>query len=229
MQLAPILLSISAPVSPNLTGIAPIVDSQPAALWVVVLIYLVGTLIGYLIGAFPTGYLVVKQMTGQDIRLIGSGGTGATNVRRVAGKKAALFVLLVDFHKGLIPVVMSRMAFPNEPWLHVLMAMAAIIGHSKSVFLGFKGGKSAATGLGGLMGMEPLAAVAMALLAFGLTKVTKFQSVGSIGAGVAAPILMLLLHAPMPYTIYTTLGSIFVIWMHKANIQRLIQGTENSL
>jgi glycerol-3-phosphate acyltransferase PlsY len=216
-------LSISGPISSGLEGSS----IQATSLWMIILIYFLGALFGYLIGAFPTGYLVVKQMTGQDIRQIGSGGTGATNVRRVAGQKAAIFVLLVDFHKGLIPVMLAQLVFPQEVWLHVLMAMMAVIGHSKSVFLDFKGGKSAATGLGGLMGLSPLIATALGLLAFGLTKLTKFQSVGSMGAGIAAPFLMLLLHAPLPYTAYTILASLFVIWMHKANIQRLLQGTEN--
>jgi acyl phosphate:glycerol-3-phosphate acyltransferase len=216
-------LSIATPVPSAL----PLADSS--APWLVAAIYGVCALFAYLIGSFPTGYIVVKQMTGEDIRLIGSGGTGATNVRRVAGKKAALIVLFIDFHKGLIPVILTKMAFPGMTPLHVLAGLLAVIGHSKSIFLGFKGGKSAATGLGALMGMSPLVAVALGVIAFGVTRLTRFQSVGSITAGICAPILMVLLHQPVPYTLYTVLAALYVIFLHRANIQRLIQGTENPL
>ena len=186
-------------------------------------------LVAYLIGAFPTGYLVVKQMTGQDIRTIGSGGTGATNVRRVAGGKAALFVLLVDFHKGLIPVVVGKLLFPGEPWLHVIMALMAVIGHSKSIFIRFGGGKSAATGLGTLIGLAPLPALLVGAIAYGMTKWSRYQSVGSMTASIAAPLFIYLFGAPVPYVVYAAITAIYVIYLHKANIQRLLNGTENPL
>lgn len=191
--------------------------------------YILAAVIGYLIGSIPTGYIVVKQLTGQDIRKVGSGGTGATNVRRAAGGKAALFVLFFDLHKGLVPVVIAKMLYPEEHWMHVLIAIMAVIGHSKSIFLKFAGGKSAATGLGTMMGMALLPALIVGLLAFTIVKISRIQSVGSIAASVLAPFILYLFKAPAPYIIYTTIAAAYVIILHKANIARLLKGTENRL
>lgn len=194
-----------------------------------VVFYLVGALFGYLVGSFPTGYLIVKQLTGQDIRTIGSGGTGATNVRRVAGPKAALFVLLVDFHKGLVPVMISKMVLPQLYWLHVLVALMTVIGHSKSIFLKFSGGKSAATGLGGVFGLATLPALLIAIIAFSVTKLSRFVSLGSMTASVCAPLFLYAFHAPVPYIIYSAVAGLYVIYLHRSNISRLLSGTENPL
>jgi len=189
--------------------------------------YLIAAVGGYLAGAIPTGYLVVKQQTGQDIREFGSGGTGATNVRRVAGGKAALVVLAFDLVKGLLPVLVSKWLLPDEHWLHVLVAFTAVLGHSKSIFLGFSGGKSAATGLGGMIGLAWAPALIVGLIAFLVVKFTRYQSLGSIAASFAAPVMLYLFHEPTPYTLYSILASTYVIFMHKANIGRLLSGTEN--
>lgn len=194
-----------------------------------VLIYILGALLAYLIGAIPTGYLVVKQLTGQDIRQIGSGGTGATNVRRAAGGKAALFVLFFDLHKGLVPVVLARSFFPQLPWLHVLVALMSVIGHSKSVFIGFSGGKSAATALGGMLGLAWLPALLVGLIVFVVTKLSRYQSIGTITGSIAVPMLMALFRAPGEYVVYSALAAAYVIILHKANIARLLKGTENRL
>jgi glycerol-3-phosphate acyltransferase PlsY len=194
-----------------------------------VIAYVVAAVVGYVAGSFPTGYLVVKQLTGQDVRTVGSGGTGATNVRRVAGAKAALFVLLVDFHKGFIPVMLSKVLFPHAFWLHVLVSFMAVIGHSKSIFLNFSGGKSAATGLGGLVGLAPVPAVLVGLIAYLVTKVLRYQSLGSIVAAVCAPLFLCLFKAPVPYIVYAVIATSYVIYLHKANIGRLLSGTENRL
>jgi glycerol-3-phosphate acyltransferase PlsY len=212
------------------------------SLWVILCI--VGA---YLAGSIPTGYLVVKKLKGIDIRTIGSGGTGATNVRRAAGNKAALVVMGLDILKGLIPVLLVRWAFPtgtpDEPmlaiagqslgsawaWLHVAVAFMSVLGHSKSIFLNFAGGKSAATGLGGVIGLAWLPAVIIGVVAFVVTKVSRYQSVGSLTACFLAPILLYVFKAPMPYVIYGAVASLFVVYMHKGNIQRLMAGTENRL
>ncbi len=191
--------------------------------------YLIATVLAYLIGAIPTGYIVVKRLTGQDVRTFGSGGTGATNVKRVAGNKAALFVLFFDFHKGLVPVILSKTFFPTEDWLHVLVALATVIGHSKSVFLNFSGGKSAATGLGGMMGLAAIPALLIALIAFSVTRLSRFVSLGSITASLCAPVILYLSGQPKPYIIYTCVSAGYVIWLHKTNIGRLLSGTENRI
>jgi glycerol-3-phosphate acyltransferase PlsY len=192
-------------------------------------VYLVAVVLGYLIGSCPTAYLVVKKLTGQDIRTIGSGNVGATNVKRAAGFKPFLFVLLFDFCKGLIPVLIAKTLYPNLYLLHVLVALMTVLGHSKSIFLGFAGGKSAATGLGGVLGLAPLPGVILGLTAFLITKTTRFVSLGSMTASVLAPILLLLCGYPLPYVIYATVAGAYVIWLHRANIQRLIRGTENRI
>jgi len=184
-------------------------------------------LAGYLIGSIPTAYLVVRQLTGQDIRQIGSGNVGATNVKRAAGGKAALFVLFFDLHKGIVPVVLCKALFPHETWAHVLVALGVVLGHSKSIYLGFSGGKSAASGLGGLIGLSPIPALLTGLIAFGIMKATRIVSVGSLAACVIAPVLMLLFGQPLPYLAYTVLAALYVGWLHKANISRLRTGTEN--
>lgn len=193
------------------------------------MVYWLAPLVGYLIGAIPTAYLVVKQLTGQDIRTIGSGNVGATNVKRAVGFKPFLFVLLFDFCKGLLPVLAVKFLFPQMPWVHVFVALATVIGHSKSIYLGFAGGKSAATGLGGFMGLAWLPGLILALTAYLIMRFTRIVSVGSMIASVLAPILLLLFHEPTPYILYATLAGTYVIFLHKANIQRLLQGTENRI
>jgi glycerol-3-phosphate acyltransferase PlsY len=172
---------------------------------------------------------VVKQLTGQDIRQIGSGNVGATNVKRAAGFKPFLFVLLFDFLKGTLPVLASKMLFPDLSWLHVLVALATVIGHSKSIYLKFAGGKSAATGLGGFVGLDPVAGILLSVIAYVIMRTTRMVSVGSITASVLAPILLIVLKAPLPSQIYAAVAGIYVIYLHKANIQRLLKGTENRI
>ncbi|WP_373532765.1 glycerol-3-phosphate 1-O-acyltransferase PlsY [Vampirovibrio sp.] len=193
------------------------------------MVYLVAALLGYLIGSIPTAYLVVKQLTGQDIRQIGSGNVGATNVKRAAGFKPFLFVLLFDFLKGTIPVLISRFLFPDLHWLHVLVALATVLGHSKSIYLKFAGGKSAATGLGGFVGLDPVAGLLLAVIAYVIMRVTRMVSVGSLVASVLSPIMLIIFKAPVPYQIYAAVAGIYVIYLHKANIQRLLKGTENRI
>jgi len=191
--------------------------------------YVVAAGLGYLIGSFPTAYLVVKQLTGQDIRTIGSGNVGATNVKRAAGFKPYLFVLLFDMCKGLVPVWLSTQLYPKAYFLHILVALATVIGHSKSIFLKFAGGKSAATGLGGMMGLAPVPALLLGVLAFTITKFTRFVSLGSITASLLAPVMLYLFGCPFPYVGYAAVAGLYVIFLHRANIQRLLKGTENRI
>lgn len=193
------------------------------------MVYLISVILGYLIGAIPTAYLVVKKLTGQDIRQIGSGNVGATNVKRAAGLKPFIFVLLCDFLKGMIPVLISKALFPDMPVLHVLIALATVIGHSKSIYLKFAGGKSAATGLGGFVGLDPVAGLLLAVIAYVIMRTSRMVSLGSIIASVLAPIFLILFRDPLPYQIYAAVAGIYVIFLHKANIQRLLQGTENRI
>lgn len=195
-------------------------------------------ILGYLLGSIPTGYWVVKAVKGIDIRQVGSGSTGATNVLRAAGKGAALFVLIADIMKGFLPVfgaamlegtLWSTLPFYYPHLIPVLVAIIAIIGHSKSIFLNFTGGKSAATTLGTLYGLNPPAAT----LTFGLwiliVFTTKTVSLASITAAIACPVLMYLCGAPPAVLVFSLVAAYYVVIRHKENIKRILAGTEAKL
>lgn len=186
----------------------------------------------YIIGSIPTGYIIVKTFTGQDIRTVGSGSTGATNVKRVMGKKWFFITLLLDAFKGALPVVLAALfakTFTEIGLLPVLAAVAVILGHSKSVFLKFTGGKSVASGVGTILALNWQVGLIIALIWSVVTFFTRYVSVGSIVALALSPLLMWVFNAPLAYIIYCAVAAIYVIWLHRSNIQRLIKGEENKV
>lgn len=186
----------------------------------------------YIIGSIPTGYIIVKAFTGQDIRTIGSGSTGATNVKRVMGKKWFFITLLLDAFKGALPVVLASMfakTFTSVGLLPVLAAVAVILGHSKSIFLKFTGGKSVASGVGTILALNWQVGLIIALIWSVVTFFTRYVSVGSIVALAISPFLMWVFKAPVAYIVYCALGALYIIWLHRSNIQRLIKGEENKV
>ncbi|MFN8615066.1 MAG: glycerol-3-phosphate 1-O-acyltransferase PlsY [Vampirovibrionales bacterium] len=194
--------------------------------------------LAYLFGAMPFGYWLVKLKTGQDIRLHGSGSTGTTNVKRVAGKRMAFAVLALDLLKGMAAVWVAQMLVPHiqwvwAPYVHIGAAFLALVGHARSVFIGFTGGKAAATGLGTMVALVPGISAIFALVALGVFAITKTVSIASLTTAVVCPVLMGLIWAqgkiPLAYFIYGTLASAWVAVLHKENIQRLLSGTENKL
>lgn len=188
--------------------------------------------ISYLIGSIPTGYLIVKAKTGQDIRTIGSGSTGATNVKRVLGKNWFITVMLLDAFKGALPVVLAK-AFGTAGLslgiLPVIAAIAVIIGHSKPCFLNFKGGKSVASGVGTIIALNFPAGVVIALIWAAITFITKYVSVGSIIALALSPLIMYLFKAAFASIVYCIFGAVYIIYLHRENIKRLLNGTENKV
>jgi glycerol-3-phosphate acyltransferase PlsY len=193
----------------------------------------------YLLGSFPTGYLAAWLLKGIDIREQGSGSTGATNVLRTLGKGPALVVLLVDALKGVGAVALVRgfyalVATPVipatwQPWLVALAAFAAILGHSKSIWLNFTGGKSVATSLGILLAMSwPVGLGTLGVFAVVLA-VSRIVSLGSIVGAIAVSILMILFKQPLPYQLFAASAGLYVILRHRANIQRILAGTEPQL
>ncbi len=190
----------------------------------------------YILGSIPTGYLVGRWLKNIDIRDYGSGSTGATNVLRTLGKKAGAAVLFCDAIKGMVGILTVNLLFNHPEWvsLHpetyywtVLgVSLAAILGHSRSIFLGFKGGKSVAVSIGVLLLMSP--AVALGTIAiFVISMVlTQIVSLSSISGAVAVIFLMILLHQPLPYIIFGAIAGTYVIVRHRANIQRILAGTE---
>ena len=186
----------------------------------------------YLIGSIPTGYIIVKLFTGQDIRTIGSGSTGATNVKRAMGKKWFFIVMLLDALKGALPVVLTALfatALAHLGVLPVLAAVCAILGHSKSVFLNFTGGKSVASGVGTLMALNWQAGLIIAAVWGIVTWVSKYVSLGSIVALALSPLIMWFLNAPIAYIVYALIAAIYVIYLHRENITRLKEGRENKV
>lgn len=196
--------------------------------WAYILIFAV---VAYLIGSIPTGYLIVKAKTGQDIRTIGSGSTGATNVKRVLGKKWFFTVMVLDAIKGMVPVLIAKYLTFGDSFglVAVVSAVMVIIGHSKPLFLGFKGGKSVASGIGTIYALNFYVGLILTVVWSIITYFTKYVSVGSIIALICAPFLMYFLKNPIGYTVYATIAAIYIVYLHRENIKRLLKGTENKV
>jgi glycerol-3-phosphate acyltransferase PlsY len=190
------------------------------------------TIIAYIIGSIPTGYIVVKLATGQDIRKIGSGSTGATNVKRVMGKKWFFIVLLLDALKGATPVILAKLyatQYTELGLIPVICAIAVILGHSKSIFLKFSGGKSVASGVGTILALNWQIGLIIAVIWGTITYFSRYVSLGSIVALCLSPILMYIFKQPLAYTAFCIIGAIYITYLHRENIQRLLQGKENKV
>jgi glycerol-3-phosphate acyltransferase PlsY len=213
------------------------------ALWVA----LNGSLLigAYLLGSLPSGYWAGRWLKGIDIRELGSGSTGATNVLRTLGKAPALGVLLVDVLKGAVAIALVHWFYVSAqaqaflppaiettswlPWMVTLAGMAALLGHSKSVFLGFTGGKSVATSLGVLLAMSWIVGIGTLTVFALVLAMSRIVSLSSIAGAIAVSGFMLLTHQPLPYILFGLLGALYVILRHRSNIQRLLSGTEPQL
>jgi glycerol-3-phosphate acyltransferase PlsY len=198
-------------------------------------------LAGYLSGALPFGVWVAKAK-GIDITKMGSGSTGATNVYRCVGKKEGILVLILDLLKGYAPVTAAMMLDHGTMALSIpmgsinvvlqdivpcLVGAMCMIGHSKSVFLHFTGGKSAATGLGTITALNPAVGGLVFVVFLSLVYFTRLVSLASISAATVDVIFMALFKAPPTFIGYAAFGGLLVIIRHKANIQRLLNGTES--
>ena len=185
----------------------------------------------FLIGAVPWGYVAGKASHGIDLRDVGSGGTGATNVLRAVGPRASAIVGLLDVLKGLLPVVFARVAGFDSTWV-AAAAVATVVGHCWSPFIGFKGGKGVATGAGAAIALFPYVLVIVPVMAF-VVWTTKYVSLGSlIAAGLGALLALTSAAAGMldwasAIAIVTIAGIIAV--RHEGNIRRLLQGSERRI
>lgn len=177
----------------------------------------------YLLGSFPTGVVFSKRKYGIDVREMGSGNIGATNVTRVFGWYAGVLVFIVDFLKGILPLWALKLAFPDEPWFLAIGGIGLVAGHCYSLFLKMRGGKGVATSLGCLCVAAPWAALIAALLYVGLLLTVRISAVGSLG-GIAGILLYTALAQPPTETVVLILGiSFLVVIRHRRNIQRLME------
>lgn len=191
----------------------------------------------YLLGSIPFGYLIVRGKVGADVRESGSGGTGATNVSRRAGKWAGVLTLLLDATKGALAVVLARWLLTDDAginWWVACAALMAVVGHCFPVWLGFRGGKGVATGIGVFLGLSPLAVACVAVVFVLVVWTTRYVSLGSITATALFPLCVWLLSVyvkrvePLPPVMAAAiLCGALIIFMHRANIGRLLRGTES--
>jgi glycerol-3-phosphate acyltransferase PlsY len=200
--------------------------------------------LGYLLGSIPFGLIISRRQAKVDVRQYGSGKTGATNVLRTAGRKSALLVIVLDILKGVLAVVFAGLIVGREYLAvgnigfgsmvaQVLAALAAIVGHNWSVFLGFKGGRGVATFFGGLVALCPPAALIggeIAIIGAGLTKVASVGSIaGAVGSYAVLVPLTVMNGFPLEYIFYALVGATIILVMHRDNIARLLAGKERRL
>jgi glycerol-3-phosphate acyltransferase PlsY len=180
----------------------------------------------YLCGSIPFGLLIARMASGKDVRTVGSGNIGATNVARAAGRGAALATLALDALKGLVPVLLAARSAGAPPMLAPGCAVAAVLGHCFPVWLGFRGGKGVATGLGVSLAIAPWAALAGGVTWLSLYKLLRISSIGSLaGAFVALGVAAL---TASRYAVYGLTGvALLIVVRHQANIRRMIRHQES--
>jgi acyl phosphate:glycerol-3-phosphate acyltransferase len=187
-------------------------------------------LIAYLAGSIPVGSIVAQWVGGPDLRSIGSGRTGGTNALRALGRKWAVVVVIGDLLKGALPVLLARIV-TGDPLVEVLCGGAAVAGAIWSVFVGFRSGRGVGTGVGTMLVIQPIAVLLATPVFVVAILLTRYVSLGSLlgsAAMIPAMLLVLLLvpETPLPYVIYTAVGTAFIWLAHADNIDRLLHGTE---
>jgi len=196
-------------------------------------------IVAYLLGSIPFGYLIVRKKVGADIRETGSGGTGATNVSRRAGKVAGVLTLLLDALKGSVAVLIARVvAGPllSAEWLIAAAAIAVIVGHIFPIWLGFRGGKGVATGVGVFLIITPIALLCAGVLFVAIVAFTRYVSLGSLVAAATIPLFVWLQSVfvePVadlrPLLTAASVSAALIIFAHRGNISRLAQGIESQI
>lgn len=194
--------------------------------------YLLTACLGYFLGAFPTGYLVGRLWKGIDIREYGSGRTGGANILRTVGAFPAAITALVDVGKGVVAVLVARALWHNEA-VAVLAALAALVGHNWSLFLGWHGGAGVGTTLGGLLILEPVTTLVVAPLGFLVAVISRYVSLGSLAFAFLIPLALLgqrlFLRGSWEHLAYGILAGGIIIFAHRPNIGRLLKGTERRM
>ena len=185
-------------------------------------------LAAYLIGSIPFGLIFGKAIWKKDLRQFGSHNIGATNAWRVLGKKAGLFIFIMDFIKGQLGVLLGAYLFAL-PGAMVVGGLFAILGHMFPIFLGFRGGKGVATSLGVLAALMPKITAIVFIVWLVIVLITRYVSLGSVVAAVLTPILAAVFKEPIIYFLFTLVAAVFIIFRHRENIKRLKAGNENKV
>lgn len=193
------------------------------------MIYVIGSIIGYLLGSIPCGYVFVKLVCGIDIRQYGSKNIGTTNVFRTVGARMASFVLLGDMFKGILAVILVKHFLAPNLHLELITAIAVLLGHNYSLFLGFKGGRGVATGLGLILYFMPDVSIFAFSVWLAIVFVTKYVSLASVLAAFLTPMASYYRNYPLELVAFATAACVFVIIRHYENIKRLIGGTETKI
>ncbi|MBO1323764.1 glycerol-3-phosphate 1-O-acyltransferase PlsY [Acetobacter sp. TBRC 12305] len=204
-------------------------DALPTyALWLIAAM----AFLGYVLGSVPFGLLLTNLAGAGDLRKIGSGNIGATNVLRTGRKDLAAATLALDAAKGMLAVVTAWIMTPPDfsDYTSTVAAIAAVIGHCYPIFLGFRGGKGVATGLGVMLALSPLTGLAGCAVWLGVARLTRISSAGALSAFIAMPVVILALYGfsfqTSPKPLATVLISLLVLARHHENIGRILSGTE---
>jgi glycerol-3-phosphate acyltransferase PlsY len=205
---------------------------------VIIVAYVLSGVVGYLLGSIPTGFLM-GAARGIDIRTVGSGNIGATNVFRHLGVPAGIFVLLADAFKGWLAVILASELFfrwfvpsgglLDKEWLGIIAGLFAILGHNFTCWLHFKGGKGIASSAGVLIALVPSAFLGILGIWIVVLGLTRYVSLASIIASAALPFATWLAKGSVTMVCITAVMAVLAIYKHKANIQRLLNGSENRL
>lgn len=187
--------------------------------------YVVIIIFSYLLGSIPFGLVVTRLMSKVDIRKLGSGNIGVTNVLRTAGVLPALLTLLGDVGKGMVAVFLARY-FTGESAFALLAGAFATIGHNWPIFLNFKGGKGVASAAGMLLAYRPLVLLTLVLIWLIVLIISRYISLSSIVAAVSLPLIMLFFKVSLPELVLGIIIASFTIYRHKDNVKRLREGTE---
>lgn len=186
-------------------------------------------IIGYIFGSIPSGLVLVKMVCGIDIRDYGSKNIGTTNVFRTVGGRMASIVLIADVVKGILAVLLVRYLFESNLQLELLTAIASLLGHNYSIFLGFKGGRGVATGLGLILLFMPDVCIFSFTVWLVIVFVTRYVSLGSIVGAFITPIVAYFRGYPIELVLFALAACVFVIVRHYENMKRLIAGTESKI
>jgi len=188
----------------------------------------IALLIAYLLGGIPFGYVLVRMTTGKDVRSMGSGNIGATNVLRTAGRGLGVLTLVLDIFKGYAAVWLAAGLTSSDPVWVSAAAVAVVLGHAFPAYLRFRGGKAVASCVGAFLYLAPLALAAVVVVFVVTVACSRYISLGSmVGAGALPLAVWMIVHPPVPVTLAALFCGLFIIWRHKSNIARLRAGTEN--